>query len=118
MARSGLTIPVLISGFMKGIMKTLNVPCYGIQVTLDDTGDVTGIRSGLREYLEITHNRESVFETVVNNIEAIIISHAYWGVDIESPAYAKGIEMWVEMWVETMVSKCFPLEHPLNNTYK
>jgi hypothetical protein len=93
-------------------MKTLNVPCYGIQVTLDDTGDVTGISSGLREYLEIRHSRESVFETVVNNIEAIIISHAYCGVDVESPAYAKGIEM----WVETMVNKCFPLQHPLNNT--
>jgi len=95
-------------------MKTLNVPCYGIQVTLDDTGDVTDIRSGLREYLEIRHSKDSVFETVVNNIEAIIISHAYCGVDVESPAYAKGIEM----WVETMVSKCFPLDPALNNTCK
>lgn len=92
-------------------MKILNVPCYGIQVTCDDTGDVTGISSGLRQYLEIQHGQHNVFETVVNTIEAIIISHAYCGVDVESPAYAKGIEMWVEI----MVSKCL---YPLNDTYK
>jgi len=92
-------------------MKTINIPCYGLQVICDETGTPSGVTSSLRQYFELGGGEwDAMLESLTNNIEAIVLAHAYSGVDVGSAGYAKGIEM----WVETIGRQCFQVP-TLNN---
>ena len=70
-------------------MKIIELPCYGIKVTLDDTMIGFGkIESGLSTW-------ESM-DPEIDAIESLILAHAVAGVDIKSPAYIEGIETVVD----------------------
>ena len=77
-------------------MKTINLPVFGIAVTLTGDGGAS-IQSDLHESLKDICNQSDYKETELFNasmdgIESMILAHASAGVDIESPAYLEGIE--------------------------
>ena len=78
-------------------MRTINLPCYGIVIELDDGGGT--ISSDLKSFdtQEIEENFEdgdelACYEAAIDALESLILAHACAGVDIESPAYIEGIE--------------------------
>ena len=82
--------------------KVFDLPCFKIHVELfghDGPGRFIGgtIESdGLHEPHPCHYGDEEtsylVFESGVNNIEALVLAHAVAGVDINTPAYIEGIE--------------------------
>jgi len=71
-------------------MTQINLPCFGIVVSL--TGDGGGnITSDMHEETGDFYD-DSVFNTGVDAIESMVLAHAIAGIDIESPAYVEGIE--------------------------
>lgn len=71
-------------------MQTIQLPCFDITVTL--TGDGGGsISSDLHEETGDFYD-DSVYNTGIDAIEAMILGHAVAGVDITTPAYVEGIE--------------------------
>jgi len=76
----------------KHTLQTVQLPCYGIKVTL--TGDRGGsISSDLKE-ADTEENRD--YNAAIDGIEAMILAHAIAGIDITTPAYVEGIETAVE----------------------
>ena len=78
--------------------RKIQLPCYGITVTLarenavEEPGSGT-IVSDLREP-ETALNRP--YNSAVDGLEALILAHACAGIDVESPAYLEGIETAVD----------------------
>ena len=73
-------------------MPTIELPCFGIVVNV--TGDGCGtIASDL-------HDNENIadfeYEAALFALESLILAHACAGINIESPAYIKGIETAVD----------------------
>lgn len=84
-------------------MKILNL-CYGIQVVCDQDDRPLSVHSGLSQYFETTQSRrDHGLEIAIHTIEGMVLSHASCGVNVESPAYIKGIEA----WVEALAVSCF-----------
>jgi len=87
-------------------MKIIELPCYGIKVTLDDTMIGFGkIESGLSTWESMdpepmdTDSMDKPgdsYNGAIDAIESLILAHAVAGVDIKSPAYIEGIETVVD----------------------
>ena len=80
-------------------MRTIRLPCFGIEVTL--TGDGGGsITSDLHEHEEEPSTdawlNEEEYNRMMDGIESMILAHAVAGVDIQSGAYQEGIEAAVQ----------------------
>ena len=94
--------------------KTIKLPCYNIEIVLDD--ETSYISSDLFEkeldYIKNIHlsTREiDLYNKEIrrhnNNVEGLqqlILAHAEAGVDIESPAYIEGIESVVQGLLEEL----------------
>ena len=96
-------------------MKTIDLGLYGLQVICNERGVPTNVTSSLRHYFELGYYPEdegsgvdTMLESFINSIEAIVLAHAYQGVNVCSTAYVAGIRMWVEMIAE----KSFHLDPP------
>jgi len=80
-------------------MTTIELPCFGIKVIVDDDGGGS-INSDLHERNEdigtVAGIDEGLYNCMIDSIESLILAHAVAGVDISSPAYIDGIETAVE----------------------
>lgn len=80
------------------VARKIQLPCYGITVTLarengvEEPGSGT-IVSDLREPETAANWR---YNSAVDSLEAMILAHACAGVDVASPAYIEGIETAVD----------------------
>lgn len=77
-------------------MRTIDLPCYGIQIVCDSDGVPYGINSGLRQYLEVVTGTDATLESAIDTLEAIVLAHAIRGVNVLNPDYVSGLQMWVE----------------------
>ena len=68
--------------------KTITLDSFGIFVDLDGTGGGE-IYSDLHDD---DHEDNTIFNSMMDALESIILAHAIAGIDIESPAYLEGIE--------------------------
>lgn len=83
-------------------MKVIKLPIYDIVLNID--GNRGGIASSLcdveREpnhgFCDCPDCLEELHEAAMNAIESLILAHAIGGVDVESPAYIKGIQTAVD----------------------
>ena len=66
-------------------MKSLTLPCYGIEVTFD-----CKTKSG-----KITVGRE-IASSEFDALQSMILAHAIAGVEIDSPSYIEGIETTID----------------------
>ena len=78
--------------------RKIQLPCYGITVTLARENGVEepgsgSIVSDLREH-KTAANRQ--YNAAIDGLESLILAHACAGVDVESPAYVEGIETAVD----------------------
>jgi hypothetical protein len=78
--------------------RIIQLPCYGITLTLARENDAENPGSGsivsdLREP-ETAANRQ--YNAAIDGLESLILAHACAGVDVESPAYVEGIETAVD----------------------
>jgi hypothetical protein len=74
-------------------MKEINLPIYGIKVTLDSDGSGT-ITSELQVKQDEVENED--FNTAMDGIESLLLACACSGVDITTPAFLEAIETAVE----------------------
>ena len=78
--------------------RTIQLPCYGITLTLARGNNVEEPGSGSivseLHAPETTANRQ--YNGAIDGLEALILAHACVGVDVESPAYVEGIETAVD----------------------
>jgi len=72
-------------------MKEIDLPIYGIQVTIDVDGSGT-ITSDLRT----TQSEDELYNSAMDGIESLILACACSGIDIETPAFLEAIETAVE----------------------
>ena len=83
--------------------RIIRLPVCGIAITLFTPETLDGvtvygggeISSNLHEDMEDFYEA-SVYNAVMDGIEALILGHAMAGVDVESPAYLEGIESAIE----------------------
>ncbi len=78
--------------------RRLQLPCYGITLTLARENDLEkpgsgSIVSDLRA-AKTAANRQ--YNAAIDGLESLILAHACAGVDVESPAYVEGIETAVD----------------------
>ena len=71
-------------------LRKIELPCYGIKVTLGGTG-AGSIISDMHE-----QGGGDDWGSGVDGIEALILAHACAGIDITAPAYVQGIQTAVE----------------------
>jgi hypothetical protein len=82
----------------RAVARKIQLPCYGIIVTLarengvDEPGSGS-IVSDLREP-KTAANRQ--YNAAIDGLEALVLAHACAGVDVESPAYVEGVETAVD----------------------
>ena len=83
-------------------IKIIKLPCHGIVLNLRENGG-SGISSSLCRYFELPNEVDradccntAALETAVDVIESLVLAHACAGVDVQTPAYVKGIETTVE----------------------
>ena len=72
-------------------MKLIKLPCYEIEVTLEEKGSGGTISSNLHEPHDGSDNIDE-YNAACDALESIILGHACAGVDIEDLAYIEGIE--------------------------
>ena len=77
-------------------MKTIDLPVFGITVTITEDGGGASLSSDLKDNsgavtLEESEQIES-YNSAMDGIESMILAHACAGIDIESPEYLEGIE--------------------------
>ena len=88
-------------------IKIIKLPCHGIVLNLRagtrKAYEAGGISSSLCRYFELPSEVDradccntAALETAVDVIESLVLAHACAGVDIQTPAYVKGIETTVE----------------------
>jgi hypothetical protein len=70
-------------------MKTIELPCYGMVITLSDNGGF--ITSDLHVPV-----MEYEIKAAIDAIESLVLAHACAGVDVESLGYIEGIETAIE----------------------
>jgi len=98
-------------------MKTIKLPIHNIIIRFDNkSGSI--ISSDLKEkcelcgsvdcydclngfspsinYKAIDQIKRKLFNTSMDSIESLILSHAIAGIDIESPAYLEGLEITID----------------------
>ena len=75
-------------------MKTINLPCFGIVVELDNNGNGTITSTDLKT--EHNDPEDELYNAAMDGIESMILAHACAGVDITTPAYIEGIETAVD----------------------
>jgi hypothetical protein len=78
--------------------RKIQLPCYGITVTLARENGVEepgsgSIVSDLREPKNAANRQHNA---AVDGLESLILAHACAGVDVESPAYVEGVETAVD----------------------
>ena len=86
--------------------KTIELPCYGIKVTVNNHD---GLVSGLIFSDLIEENRIAGKEAVdyaMHGIENMILAAACAGLDIQSPAFLEAIETAVDACTENLESEC------------
>jgi hypothetical protein len=73
-------------------MVKLELPCYGIVVTIakDGGGSVT---SDLHDSEDTWY---PCYDPAINALESLILAHACAGIPVDSPAYVEGIETAVD----------------------
>ena len=76
-------------------MKNIKLPCYGIKIKLSN-GGVGTITSDLHKTAGDYPITANEYDASINAIESLILAHAVAGINVESPAYIKGIETAVE----------------------
>jgi len=72
-------------------MKTIDLNCFGIVVTLDGDGAGT-ITSELKDQ---GMNLEQ-YNAAIDGLESVILAHACAGIDVTTSAYLEGVETAVE----------------------
>ena len=78
-------------------MKTIELPCYEIKVTLDDQMIGFGtIESNLQREEPSMSSTGNEYNGSLDAIESLILAHAVAGIDIASPAYVEGIETTID----------------------
>jgi len=82
--------------------KTIELPCYGIKVTLD--GDRGSITSDLIEHDRIAGKED--IDYAMDGVESMILAAAVAGIDIQSPAFLEAIETAVDACTENFESEC------------
>jgi len=81
--------------------KVIELPCYGITLSLDNK-DIDGDSYLGGTIISDLHNdrlgnvENEVFDSAMDAIESMILAHACAGVDVLTPAYLEGIETAVE----------------------
>ena len=85
--------------------KTIELPCYGIKVTLaEQDGQVSGeIQSDLIESGRIAGKED--IDYAMDGVESMILSCACSGIDIQSPAFLEAIETSVDACTEKLESE-------------
>jgi hypothetical protein len=80
--------------------KTIDLPCFGITVTLEGghQGTITSELSDTEGEIDPDDILVMELNASINAIESMILAHAIAGIDITTPAYIEGIE--------TAVMKC------------
>ncbi len=78
-------------------MNIIDTKCHGIVVTIDEYRDRCFIESDLKGFSENDYDGEYNIEEIRKNsqiyiLQELIVSHAFAGVNIKSPAYLEGIE--------------------------
>ena len=78
--------------------RKIQLPCYGITLTLVRENDVEKPGSGSivsdLHTTETTANRQ--YNAAIDGLESLILAHACAGVEVESPSYVEGVETAVE----------------------
>lgn len=74
-------------------MKTINLPAYGMVVTLAGSGGT--IKSNLKDGDPADYG-DAEYLAGVDAIESLVLAHAVAGIDVTSPAYLEGLETAVE----------------------
>lgn len=86
-------------------IEVIKLPCYGILLNLRSKAKRVGggISSNLCRYFELPNEVDradccntAALETAVDVIESLVLAHACAGIDIQTPAYIKGIETTVD----------------------
>ena len=73
-------------------MKEINLPIYGIVVTVDTDGSGTITSTDLRT----TQSEDELYNSAMDGVESLILACACSGIDIETPAFLEAIETAVE----------------------
>jgi hypothetical protein len=81
-----LSRTVILSTVRVGAKNMIQLPCYGICVTLGENGSGR-ISSDLHDHGDTADVHEAW-----NAIESLILAHACAGIDITTPAYVEGVE--------------------------
>jgi hypothetical protein len=77
-------------------MCVIELPCYGITVTLGGAGGGSITHSIFDTEEPAADEDERLLEAAVDGITSLILAHAVAGIDVKSPAYIEGIETAVE----------------------
>jgi hypothetical protein len=81
-------------------MKTIDLPCFGIRITLGpEDPDAPGTHKGgsIRSALHEGDDADPVNpfdhrKTAMDVIESLVLAHACAGIDVTSPPYVAGVE--------------------------
>lgn len=71
-------------------MKEFDLPCFGIKVVVNSDGEHGSICSDLK--VDTNEEGDDLYNAAMDGLESMILAHAIAGIDIQSPAYIKGIE--------------------------
>jgi hypothetical protein len=72
-------------------MKEINLPIYGIKVTIDVDGSGT-----ITSDLHTNQSEDELYNSAMDGVESLILSCACAGIDIETPEFLEAIETSVE----------------------
>jgi len=83
--------------------KTIQLPCFGITVTIEDDsidndtrGSIHYNQDEIENWDSPEHKESEELNGMMFGITSMILAHAIAGIDIETPAYIEGIESAVE----------------------
>jgi hypothetical protein len=78
--------------------RTIQLPCYGITLTLarENNVETPGSGSIVSDLRDPDTAANQQYNAAIDGLESLILAHACAGVDVESPAYVEGIETAVD----------------------
>ena len=77
-------------------MKEIELPLYGIKVTLENLNETEELSGTITSDLHTKQSEDELYNSSMDGIESLILACACSGIDIETPAFLEAIETAVE----------------------